>query len=83
MGCMNVVFRFWPLLLIGLGLQFIFAGSRSGKLLADLLCILLLLIAVALSIASVNPIFDYWLRHWFPVIDTITSLLSNPYLYPL
>lgn len=65
----DLLWRFWPLLIILLGLKLIFGKRAAGRFVVTLIGILLIALAFALSIASVNPDFQKWLYRELPIIQ--------------
>lgn len=65
----DLLWRFWPVLIILLGLNLIFGKRAAGRFIVTLIGILLIVLAFALSIASVNPDFQKWLYRELPIIQ--------------
>ncbi len=61
-GVWGVLFKFWPLILISLGIKTAF-GERS---IIYTLSIILLLFSIFYSIALVSPSFDMWIEKQVP-----------------
>lgn len=78
----DMLWRFWPVLFILLGLQLIFGKRGPGKIIITIIGIILIALAFALSIASVNSVFQKWLYREFPIIQQFPfSSYSRDSLY--
>jgi hypothetical protein len=62
----NLLWRFWPLILILIGLQIIFGRNLAGRLLVALISLVLVAFILAFTIAQVDPQFNHWLQSQFP-----------------
>lgn len=67
----DMVWRFWPLFLILLGLQLVFGKRGLGRMIVTIIGIILIVLVFVVSIASVNPVLREWLNREFPVFQQI------------
>lgn len=83
----EMLWKFWPILIILLGLQLIFGKRGAGRFIVTIIGIILIALAFAYSIASVNPAFQQWFYREFPVMQQFrfssNSYDSNIYNYDL
>lgn len=62
----NVLFHFWPMIFIILGVDLIFGPNLIGKTLSSTINIILVLFVILYSLSLVNPVFDKWLGNELP-----------------
>lgn len=62
----GVIWRFWPLGLVLVGLQLAFGRSGLANFITTLVGLILLTLALAFAISVVNPAFNDWIRQQFP-----------------
>lgn len=61
-GIWDVIFQFWPVLLILWGSDLLLGNSRRGRILSGVVTFAILLAVAAFALASVSPAFGRWLR---------------------
>jgi len=65
----DILWKFWPIFLIVVGLQIILGKSLIAKMIISLISILLVLFAVLFAVSQVNPNINEWVQRslpWFP-----------------
>ena len=84
----NIVWRFWPLLLILAGLQLVMGRSRSSQIIILLVGLLFIAAVILYALASQDVSISNWLFNhlpWLPPIhssqDLFQSYDSRPYDY--
>lgn len=73
------LWRYWPILLIALGIQTLLGRSRIGSILANLINLILLITVICLIIAAANPQFHLFLQTQLPWIPSNSYQFFNPY----
>ncbi len=65
----DILWRFWPLVIILLGLQLVFGKRGMGRIIVTIIGVILIGLAFAFSIAYVNPVFQEWFYNQFPIMQ--------------
>lgn len=66
-----IIVRFWPILLIIIGIENLFSGTTSGNILVFIISIAVILFVFAYSISAVNRNFDRWITKRLPIWNRI------------
>lgn len=73
----DILWRFWPLLIILLGLNLIFGKRGMGRIIVTIIGIILIGLVFVFSIAYVNPVFQEWFYSQFPIMQQFRIPLNS------
>ncbi|MFA5135923.1 MAG: DUF5668 domain-containing protein [Patescibacteria group bacterium] len=59
--------RFWPVLLILWGVEVMLGKSIASRIISSVIVFMILLFIVVFSYASINPVFNRWIRTKMPL----------------
>lgn len=62
----SILWKFWPVIIIFIGLNIIFGKSRFYTLIINLIMFLIIAFVLLFSISAVNPSFNETLKKHFP-----------------
>jgi lia operon protein LiaF len=63
----NVLFRFWPVLLILGGIEMLLGKNLAGRIFSGIVSLAAVSFVIAYAWAAVNPSFDAWMRSRMPL----------------
>ena len=76
----GTIWRFWPLILVLIGLRIIMGHSRGSSLAILFVALVFMALIILFSVASNNPAFSSWLSNYLPWVPQVHSQqLPDPY----
>lgn len=75
----GILWRFWPLLIILIGLRFLFGRTTASRIIVGIIAIIFLLYALAFSLAITTPAFHSWMMMYTPWFNTTMPMQYQPY----
>jgi hypothetical protein len=69
----NILWKFWPIFLILLGLQVLGGRSRVGNILVSIIGVIIILAVFALALAQTNPAISHWISVQLPFFKILPS----------
>lgn len=70
----NIIWRFWPLLLVLWGFQVIFGHSWLGRFVTGVIGLAIAAFVFAYSASLVNPAFVFWMQSLIPGWNSVISV---------
>lgn len=62
----NVIWRFWPLILVVWGFEVIFGRALLGRIVVSFISLLLAAFVLVYAVSVVNPFFAHWIQSFLP-----------------
>ena len=73
----NILFIFWPFILILIGIEHLFAGSFLGNIFTFLISATIILAIFIYASININRNFDKWITRKYPSWKQIEDLIPN------